>query len=306
MTINLRRLEYFLTVVRQKSFSKAATALHMTQPPLSQAIGTLEKEMGTQLLVRSARGVEPTPAGLLLAEKAEDLLRWSGRVEELVRQAGQGLQGQLHLSCVPSYAWSGLVGLLKRFTQEAPDVEVILTDPGPAAVLEATTRGSVDVGIVVPADAQAVAAAHPSLIMQPLVDMPMGIAVPSGINTDKQRPQAADFQKLTWIVPDKVERFPGIYELVEDLWRRSGFWPKNVQRVSTLQTALPLIHAGLGVGPMPLSMRHLVEPHATLFEVQEGLAPLVAVLARSSDIRPTPVVEKFLRVIEDETSVGAK
>lgn len=300
MTINIRRLEYFLVVVREKSFSKAAVALHMTQPPLSQAIRTLEREMQTELLVRSSRGVDPTPAGRMLAEKAEDLFRWSIRVEELVRQAGQGLQGQLHLSCVPSYAWSGLPPLLKRFAKEAPEVDVILTDPGPDAVLEAITKGSVDVGIVVTANAQAVAAANPDLIMQPLTKMPMGLAVPLDADTNEGAPRAADFQDFTWIIPRKIDRFPGMYELVEDLWRRSDFWPKNVQRVSTLQTALPLIHAGLGVGPMPLAMRNLVEPHASLLEVHEGLAPLVAVLARSADIRPTPVLERFLKVIDSE------
>lgn len=302
MTINLRRLEYFLAVVREQSFSKAAKALHMTQPPLSQAISVLEREMETQLLMRSTRGIEPTAAGLVLAEKADDLIRWSHRVEQLVRQAGQGLQGQLHLACVPSYAWTDLPQLLKRFTQDAPEVEVILTDPGPAAVLEATRKGSADVGIVVPADYQAVAAANPDLILQPLTDMPMGIAIPFAAKVQKKPPKAAELQDYAWIVPDKVDRFPGIYELVEDLWRRGGFWPKKVRRVSTLQTALPLIHAGLGVGPIPLSMRHLVEPHARLVQVQEGLAPLVVVLARSSDIRAAPVLEQFLKTIEAEKS----
>ena len=75
LTMNLRRLEYFLVVVEEGSISLAARRLHMTQPPLSQAIQALEREVGAELLRRLPRGVEPTPAGLLLADRGRDLLR---------------------------------------------------------------------------------------------------------------------------------------------------------------------------------------------------------------------------------------
>lgn len=295
--MNLRRLEYFLTVVEEGSVSLAARRLHMTQPPLSQAIQALEREVGAELLHRLPRGVEPTPAGHLLAEQGRALLRWSGRVEDQVRRVGQGLEGQLRIACVPSFSWLLLPPLLKRFSEEVPEVEVLLSDPQPIRVLDLVADGGVEVGFVAPADTATVAAAYPALIVQPLASMPLGLAVPLEMELAKGPVDAADYAQDAWIIPEAVPGFPGMSELAEELWRREDFRPRRVQYVSTLQTALPLIAAGIGVGLMPTDLTRLFSPGIRIADVIGGIAPLRPALIRSREVSPSPALERFLAVV---------
>ena len=142
--MNLRQLEYFLTVTAEGSFSRAAAVLHMTQPPLSQSVLQLEKQLGVQLLVRHRQGVSPTAAGELLAAQGQQLLRWSERVEEQVKAVGQGIAGRLHIASVPTFAWAHLPPLLKAYAAKAPGVAVELSDPEPAKPMSRTERYVVD------------------------------------------------------------------------------------------------------------------------------------------------------------------
>lgn len=295
--MNLRRLEYFLTVVEEGSVSLAARRLHMTQPPLSQAIQALEREVGAELLQRLPRGVEPTSAGRLLAQQGRDLLRWSERVEESVHRIGQGLEGRLRIACVPSISWSLLPPLLKRFSVEAPEVEVLLSDPQPLRVLNLVADGGADVGFIAPTDTVSVAAAYPSLVVEPLTDMPLGLVMPLDKEQADGPVNAADYAKEAWIIPEAVPGFPGLFELAEELWRREGFRPARVQYVSTLQTTLPLIAAGIGVGLMPTDLVGSFSPGVRITEVAGGVAPLRPALIRSAQMRPSPALERFLAVV---------
>ncbi|MFL4476224.1 LysR family transcriptional regulator [Paeniglutamicibacter sp. MACA_103] len=295
--MNLRKLEYFLTVVEEGSVSLAARRLHMTQPPLSQAIQALEREVGAKLLHRLPRGVEPTVAGRLLVEQGRDLLRWSGRIEDLVQRVGQGLEGRLRIACVPSISWSLLPPLLKRFSVEAEGVEVLLSDPNPLQVLNRVADGGADVGFIAPTDTVAVAAAYPALVVEPLAEMPLGLVVPLDREAGDGPVAAAAYARDAWIIPEAVPGFPGLAELAEELWRREGFRPNRVQYVSTLQTALPLVAAGIGVGIMPMDLARLFSPGVRMVEVVGGMAPLRPALIRSAQMRPSPALERFLAVV---------
>jgi DNA-binding transcriptional LysR family regulator len=295
--MNLRRLEYFLTVVEEGSVSLAARRLNMTQPPLSQAIQALEREVGAELLLRLPRGVEPTLAGRLLAEQGKDLLRWSGRVEDSVRRIGQGLEGRLRIACVPSISWSLLPPLLKRFSVEAEGVEVLLSDPNPLQVLNRVADGGADVGFIAPTDTVAVAAAYPALVVEQLTEMPLGLVVPLDREPVGGPVEASTYARDAWIIPEAVPGFPGLAELAEELWRREGFRPARVQYVSTLQTALPLVAAGLGVGLMPTDLVRLFSSGVRAIEVAGGIAPLRPALIRSAQMRPSPALERFLAVV---------
>ncbi|NVM98088.1 LysR family transcriptional regulator [Arthrobacter sp. SDTb3-6] len=295
--MNLRRLEYFLAVVEEGSVSLAARRLHMTQPPLSQAIQALEREVGTELLQRLPRGVEPTAAGRLLAEQGRDLLRWSERVGESVQRIGQGLGGRLRIACVPSISWSLLPPLLKRFRVEAPEVEVLLSDPQPLRVLNLVADGGADVGFIAPTDTASVAAAYPSLVVEPLAEMPLGLVTPLDREQAGGPVDAAAFAQDAWIIPEAVPGFPGLAELADELWRREGFRPARVQYVSTLQTTLPLVAAGIGVGLMPMDLVGPFTPGVRIAEVAGGVAPLRPALIRSAQMRPSPALERFLGVV---------
>ena len=92
--MDLRRLTCFLAVAEELNFSRAAQRLHMSQPPLSQQIRLLEQEMGAQLFERSRRAVALTPAGLLLQDKARQIVELHQQAGELVRMAAETMLEQ--------------------------------------------------------------------------------------------------------------------------------------------------------------------------------------------------------------------
>ncbi|MGM0931783.1 MAG: LysR family transcriptional regulator [Actinomycetota bacterium] len=307
--MNLRRLTYFITVVEEGSISLAAKRLHMTQPPVSQAIIALEREVGAALLHRLPRGVEPTPAGELLVQQGRNLLRWSNRITEQVSRLGAGEDGRLNIASVPPFAWSHLPTLLQDFGAMAPGVEVQLADPDPAGVLTMVSDGRADIGFVITTDPDTVAAAYPNLLINSLAQLPLRLAVarPSALPAygrpahyqEAKSARIADYAQTTWFLPNVVRGFPGLAEVAEGLWRSAGFRPNAIQVVSTLHTALPLIVAGMGVTLLPGSRTGPIFPGISALEVDLAMPPLFATAVRSRHIDPLPALERFLAVVSE-------
>lgn len=85
--MDLRKLRYFLTVAEERNLGRAATQLHISQPPLTRQIKQLEEELEVQLFNRTPRGMELTEAGELLAQEARNIL-------SLVQQASENPTGE--------------------------------------------------------------------------------------------------------------------------------------------------------------------------------------------------------------------
>jgi DNA-binding transcriptional LysR family regulator len=93
MSIDLKQLKYFLAVAEEKSFSRAAERLHISQPPLSQQIMKLESELGVRLFARTTRSFELTVAGKALMSEAAELLGKMRMTIDTIRQIDRGEVG---------------------------------------------------------------------------------------------------------------------------------------------------------------------------------------------------------------------
>ena len=292
--MNLRKLEYFIAVAEEGSISLAAQRLHMTQPPLSQAILSLERDLGAALFRRHAKGIELTPAGALLLEQGRRLLRWSDRVGEEVQRIGSGETGHLRIASVPTFAWSHLAPLLVRLSEEAPGVTTELSDPGPALVLDSVLGGEADVGFVATSNPEGLAVSHPELNVRTLAAIPLVLAAQAEAAT---RVSLDELMGQTWIVPGPVPGFPGLIEIAEGLWRHPGHSPASIQHVSTLQTALPLVAAGLGIGLLPADFISAASGRIGSLEVGEPIPPLYGTLVHSAQVEPSPALTSLLKIV---------
>src|SRR5918999_1150569 len=146
--MDLRQLRYFLAVAEERSVTRAAVRLHLTQPPLSAQLARLEHELGVELFARHRRGVDLTEAGRHLVEHARRVLADVDAATESVRRTGQGRSGLLALAFVPAAAWSVLPPLLHRFHTALPDVELRFLEAGTDAVAEHVRSRRADVGLV--------------------------------------------------------------------------------------------------------------------------------------------------------------
>src|SRR2546430_5817876 len=126
--MELRHLRYFIAVAEELHFGRAALRLFIAQPPLSQQIMQLERELGFPLFTRTKRHVELTPAGRLFLDEAREILSGIEKAVGAARRAAQGQTGRLRIGFVGSAAYHLLPDVLRRFRDDFPDVELSLRE----------------------------------------------------------------------------------------------------------------------------------------------------------------------------------
>ncbi len=124
--MELRHLRYFRAVAEERHFGRAATRLHMAQPPLSQQVRQLEDELGVQLLRRSTRRVDLTPAGEAYLARVRAILDAVDAAGEEAQRIGSGLEGRLVVGCVGSATYSLLPALARALRVELPGIDFAL------------------------------------------------------------------------------------------------------------------------------------------------------------------------------------
>ena len=121
--MELRHLRYFVAVAEELNFTRAAKRLGINQPPLSLQIRQLEKEMGTPLFHRRARGIELTGAGKLLLEEARIILKQVERAKTGVQRRARGETGRINLGSVGGTYFHPLIpAIIREYRMHYPDV----------------------------------------------------------------------------------------------------------------------------------------------------------------------------------------
>ena len=146
--LELRQLRQFVAVAEESHFRRAAGRLGMAQPPLSQAILKLEREIGVELLERTRRSVRLTEAGDVFLDEARRVLAGAKRAVVAAQRAARGQVGTVRLTYVGAASYDYLPRLLRAFRDRHPDVEVELRERTTAAQVVAVRRGEADVGLV--------------------------------------------------------------------------------------------------------------------------------------------------------------
>src|SRR6188768_431376 len=147
--MDTRQLAAFCAVVERRSFSQAAERLGVTQPAVSLQVRALEKRLGTQLLDRSGRRVEPTEAGLRLYRGAQRLLSLEEQLLDDLAGEGEGeLAGELQLGASTGPAAIVVPLLLCEFQRQHPEVKISLTVSDTQSVVERVAARDLELGIV--------------------------------------------------------------------------------------------------------------------------------------------------------------
>ena len=283
---DLRRLRYFVAVAEELHFGRAARRLNVSQPPLSVQIRTLEREIGTPLLIRTQRRVELTEAGRVLLEEARRLLDQAEAAVVHARRAAEGAVGRLTIGFVSTVDYSILPPLVRRFRQKHPGIALKLlelTGDRQQALLQS---GELDLGLsILPSPAS-------SLTMRPVFREPLIAAVPTNHPLAGRRRIALRSLAAEAFVQFPRELAPGLYDLAIAACQKAGFTPHLAQEAIQMQTILGLVAAGLGVALVPRCMSKLQRPDvrylaldARGFEVEtvslwysENCAPALAAL----------------------------
>lgn len=124
--MEIRLLETFLTIVEEGTISQAAVKLHISQPALSRQLRELEKSVGTQLLIRSNKQVQLTPAGRTLRTRAQDILSMVHTTREELAHPPRNIHGQLRIGAAESSSFGLIAKVIAEIQQDHPPVQAII------------------------------------------------------------------------------------------------------------------------------------------------------------------------------------
>ncbi|MFD6562684.1 LysR family transcriptional regulator [Micromonospora profundi] len=244
----LRHLRHFVVVAHELHFGRAAELLGMAQPPLSQSIQRLERELTVELFDRSRRQVRLTTAGELLLGEAEELLAGEGRLRSLMGQVRAGELGVLRAGVPPETPAVTLRALLDGLTTRAPGLDVELHELTTAEQTRMLAERNLDVGLL----------HHPveagGLRFSAAVDVPLGVLLPRTSPLAHGRDVTlASLAGLDLVAAPRATA-PGWHDHLLRVCRRYGWRPARVRPARNPEFLFGLVLAGGGAALEPATV----------------------------------------------------
>jgi len=146
--VDLESLKSFYHVARERSFSRAARNLHISQPAMSVRIKALEQELGERLFDRARKGVALTEAGAVLYDSAEKIFADVEEARARLRELKESGAGQVRLGCSDTVSLYLLPPVLQKFRRRFPLAEITIRNAHSSEILDMLVRGELDFGIV--------------------------------------------------------------------------------------------------------------------------------------------------------------
>src|SRR5215472_3126628 len=294
--MELRHLRYFLAVAEERHITRAAARLGLQQPPLSQQIHALEKELGTKLFTRLPRGVELTPAGEGFLEEARALLSGVERATVRARAAAMGQRGRIAIGLTTSASLHpGVTRALRAYADGHPATSLDLHASSAAGLTEALLREKVQVAII-----RAAVARPADLVFEKLTQENMLVALPAKHHLIRHRASGAPAPiPLRALARERLilvrrHAAPGMYGNVVDACHSAGFAPRVVAEVEQMLTGINLVAAGVGISLVPASIREMRQQDIVYCPVSDApslVAPLTLVYRRGET---QPIVTDFI------------
>jgi len=290
--IELRLWRQFVTVAEELHFGRAALRLHMTQPPLTQAVQGLERALGVLLFARTRRSVALTPAGAALLPQVRRLLATADALPRVAQAAAAGLAGQLRLAFVSNIAYGPLPEWLRGFRDSHPDVQLQLREATLDVQMAAFDADEIDAGFVL----HAPGAAPPGFAALAVQQEPLVMALP-----DSHPAAARPALRLLEVAAEPLVIFPraiapSLFDSVLAAYRAHGATHHIGQEAIQMQTIVNLVSAGMGVAWVPESVTRLQRPGVAYRAVTDsGLRCETSLVWREG---AAPVVQRFVQHVQ--------
>jgi DNA-binding transcriptional LysR family regulator len=279
-----------LAVARELHFGRAAAALHIAQPALSQSIRTLETQLGARVLERTNRRVELTPAGRVLRDDAEAILASVERAIGRVRAVGEGRAGLLRIAYTRSASEGVSIAVVEAFRARHPDVEIQADTLYTARNVLALRDGEIDAAFV-----RTPLVDPTGLSLLALGSEPFVVVLPVGHRLARRRRVRRAELRDEPLVTGARERGPGFFDtLFREVWGDAT--PRIVQIDADEEHMLRAVSRGVGVTVITASRAAALRRSGLVvrrFEAPEPSAPL-ALAWRCADA--SPLVSRFVAV----------
>ena len=246
--MDTRKLAYFVKIVDSGSITKAAAALHVAQPALSQQVSALETELKQRLLIRSKQGVEPTAAGHTLYRHAQTILRLVEQARIDVAASGAAPSGRVSIAIAPySMASSLTPRIISEVGRRYPDIVLHLTEIYGGVLSEAIKNGRLDMALIYePGPIRGVQ--FTTLIVEDLYLI---------VNSRRELPVAAvdtitldEVAAVGLFLPEQIHTLRQVVQAGIDSW---GLKLKLVGEVESVPSLTRLLRTDLGATILPKS-----------------------------------------------------
>jgi len=297
--IELRLWRQFAAVAEELHFGRAARSLHMTQPPLTQAIAQLERLLDVRLFERTKRSVCLTAAGEALLPQVRDLLARAQTLPAQARAAAGGELGRLRIAFVSTVGFALLPQWLRAFRARHPQVQMELIEATGDVQMEAFARGDIDAGFMLHSPGFAPAGlAHLEVAREPLV-----LALPEAhpLAAAARLPLAQVLAEPLVIFPRRI--VPSLHDAILGMYHAGGHEPRIVQEAIQMQTIVNLVSAGLGLAWVPESVRQFQRSGVVYRQLGGRQAEQVPVCETTLVwATASPALERFVEVIQGMSS----
>lgn len=242
--MELRQLEHFVAVAEERHFTRAARRVHVVQSSLSSSIRALERELGSDLLIRNSRRVELTEAGRALLPEARRALASADAARDAVASVRSLLRGQLTIGVIQSLGIVNLPELLAAYHAKYPAVALRLRNDSVSALVRATVEGELDVAFV-----------DRPLDMRSVDDRPLGaeslvLAVSDSdpLARRRRRVKLASLEDREFV---EFRADSALRARIDATYGHAGLRRRMCCEVDTIAELVDLVSHGLGIALLP-------------------------------------------------------
>ena len=296
--MELRHLRYFIAVAEEGHITRAAERLGMQQPPLSQQIRALEKELGVQLFRRKPRGVELTDAGRALLSDARAILAQIDHAFASTRRTARGEQGRIAVGFTSSAPFHPFVPrAIRAFREAFPLVSLTLDESGTTELIGDLREERVDAAFI-----RTPVADPAGLVVDRLLEEAMVVALPTQhalARAGRSDSAGVNLKRLAgeMFIVYRRHTGPGLYDAIIAACHAAGFSPQVGQEAPRIVATLNLVAAGLGLSIVPASLQRMHMDGVTYRRLTGAAQPKAPLHLASRRGDSSSVVRQFLALV---------
>src|ERR1700747_1913975 len=290
--MELRHLRYFVAVAETGSLTVAARRiLHTSQPSLSRQIRDLEDEVGAQLLTRSARGIELTPAGSIFLDHARSVLSRVEAAAEAARRVAHPSKPCFAMGFLTGHELTWMPAALQILRDELPNIDVMISSQYSPLLADGLSKGKIDAAFLRKEQAL------PDLAFRLLVKEPLMVVLPSDHRLAALKSIGpSDLVGETFVTVSDTA--PVLRAVIDNYLKRSGNNVKPTHEVDNLAMAMSLIASTGGTGLLPAYAQNFLLSSVTSRPLK-GDTPTIELVLGYQKSNESPILKLLLSRLDE-------
>jgi LysR family hca operon transcriptional activator len=290
--MELRHLRYFIAVAETESLTLAAKSkLHTSQPSLSRQIRDLEEEVGAQLMMRTGRGIELTPAGRAFLDHARAVLSQVGAAAEAARRVAHPAKPCFTMGFLTGHELTWMPEAMRILRDELPNIDVMISSQYSPLLADGLSKGKIDAAFLRREKAV------PGLAFRLLVKEPLMVILPSDHHLAALKTiSPGDLVGETFVIVSGTA--PVLRAVIDNYLKRSGINITPAHEADHVTMGLSLIVSTRGVGLLPAYAQNFL-PSSVTSRPLKGYAPTVDLVLGYKKSNESPILKLLLSRLDE-------